>query len=272
MMKLKKLDNNSGKKMGKTKAIRLLKIFIVLILALGVLIVIAFSPLYAIKEIKALGSLKYTGDEIIRASGIRYGDNGFQGIGANPGSIFSLRNTNAEKAILEKLPYIKDATVKFIMPDKVEIHVIDREPHMMVSCLGAYLLVDNESYVLESFKEPVEGYPVVTGIDFSRYKLGQPLTCTNPDRLETAGKVINAIIESDKTERFKIYELVKSLDVEDVRNIRLFINGTLVANLGDIKDIGYKITFLKEAYFTSIKDTKGILDFTIGGNPTFRTR
>ncbi len=255
----------------KSNKTRKLLIFIVVVLlALGVFTAIAMSPLYEIKEVSASGSEKHSADEIIRASGVNLGENGFRGIGKNLKYFFSFRNGNAEKLILEKLPYIEEAEVKFVIPDKVIIKAVDREPHMLVTCLGAFLLLDKGNYVMDSFKEPVTNHPVIRGIEFSYYKIGQPLKCNYPDKLGSASKIVDVIAESDKSEKYQILDLVKGIDIEDSRNIKLFINDTLVVNLGDIKDIEYKITFIKEAYFTNIKDEIGLLDFTLSKNPTLK--
>lgn len=262
--------NEENKRYINNKTKTLLIFFMVLLLALVVLTVMAMSPLYEIKKVNASGSDKYSEDEIIRASGVNLGENGFRGIGKNIKFMFSFRNGNAEKAILDRLPYIKEAKVKFVIPDKIVIKVTDREPHMMVACLGAFLLLDKENYVLDSFKEPVTNYPVLRGIEFSYYRIGQPLNCNNPDKLGTAVKIVDVIAESDKSEKYRILDLIKGIDIEDVRNIKLFVNDTLVVNLGDIRDIEYKITFLKEAYFTSIKEETGLLDFTLGSRPTLK--
>ena len=111
-------------------------------------IMLLFTPIFNIKNIRVEGAEYYNLEEIRLASGIAPGENGFRKIRFSPEAILGLRLLDAELAI-EALPRIKEARVFIIFPNEVGISVTERNPSVYLSYLGNYLTVDPEGYVLE---------------------------------------------------------------------------------------------------------------------------
>ena len=71
----------------------------------------ALSPFFNIKRIMAKESAHYGEDELIGASGIREGINGFRLLFGGGGKFYLFRIGAAENAIMERCPYVKKAMV-----------------------------------------------------------------------------------------------------------------------------------------------------------------
>jgi cell division protein FtsQ len=153
----------------------------------------------------------------------------------------------------------------------VKINFIEREPVGCVPYLGSNLIVDNESYVLDIIKDmPPHNLPIIKGLRFNNYELGQKLSTENPESLNAVITILDVIKTSDKKDRFKLLDIINSIDVGDLKKIIFLIDSRIVLNLGDIEELEYKIAATKQILLKNVKkEDKGLLDFTIGENPTF---
>ncbi|HHV96446.1 MAG TPA: FtsQ-type POTRA domain-containing protein [Clostridiaceae bacterium] len=256
----------------KTKRNRIkIEIIFVLLLFVIVLFMFIMSPIFNISDIIVDGSSHYTAQEIINASGISIGENGFKNIGGNYKHYILFRYGQAEKNIISSLPYVKDVVVKYIIPNKVIINIEEREPVVLIPYLGTYLLTDRHGYVVETVSNPEEyNFPKIKGLKFSGYEIGQPLEIVNEKNFEDLILLIDTLTNEDKSDNFKITELINSIDISDKNNIHLTIDYRLAVNFGSIEQIDYKIKSLKQIFNKGIgKDEKGFLDFATGPYPVF---
>lgn len=249
-----------------------LKFILVFILFSAVVVLLALSPLFTIRQITVSGGQHYKQDDVIAVSGIIAGNNGFKTIGSDLNSIFLLRYGNSEKSILKNLPYVKDVVVKYAVPDKVRIILTERKPICVVPYLGTNLLMDEEGYIIDTVNQGAGNYnlPLVKGLEFQRFELGQVLKVENSENLQAVIKTFGAITDSDKSDKVKILGLIKWIDVSDLKKICLFVDARITVNIGDMQDLSYRISFLKQIYSRNLKpNDKGLLDFTTGENPNF---
>jgi len=266
------LAKKPGKTKKKFKRGRFwLKFILIIGLLSATLFLLAISPLFNIDGIEVKGNNHYSSAAIVEIADISTGSNGFKVIGKDLKSILSLRYGTAEKRILSSCPYIKDAEVRYAIPRKVYINIVERNPIGVIPYLGTSLLIDEEGYVLDTVKEPGKDKLItIKGFEFENYELGKKLVLENEYSLENAVDVMKAMEDSDKNDRFKILGLVEGVDVSDGENIRLFVDSRLVVNLGDLQDISYRIGVVKEILQKNLKKKeRGLLDFTTGENPIF---
>lgn len=248
-----------------------LKFILILCLFLATLVLAALSPLFNIDHIEVYGNRHYESRDIVDATGITVGSNGFKTIGSSLTNIFTLRYGNAEQSVLKYYPYVKDVKVRYIIPGKVRIEITERDPIAVVPYLGTSLIIDNEGYVLGTVKSTEKhNLPVVKGLRFEDFELGQALKVDNRESLDQVINVMKAVNSSDKEDRFKIKNLIKFIDASDKNRVCLFIDSRIVVNLGDLKDLDYRIRVLKQLFLKNFKkEDKGFLDFTTGENPVF---
>jgi len=235
------------------------------------LVLIGLSPVFNIKSIEVSGNKHYDSQDVVDATDITVGSNGFRTIGSNLFNILTLRYGNAEKLILKTRPYVKEVKVKFLPPSKVKIDLIERNPVAVVPYYGTGLIIDDEGYILGTeTAEERSSLPMIVGLKFENFELGQPIKLDDQLCLSQAFSVIKAVSESDKDDNFKIGEFIGSIDVSDKNKVCLFIDSRIVVNLGNLKDLDYRIRLLKQIFFKNIKDEdKGLLDFTTGENVVF---
>jgi cell division protein FtsQ len=140
-----------------------------------------------------------------------------------------------------------------------------------VEYLGSALLIDNEGVILESV-ENIENakLPLVKGVEVEHFQLGQAIETENQDGMKKSIQLIAAISESDNADSLKIIDSLTSIDVSDKSNVYLVFDKRVKVKFGDLKDLDYRIGFLKQIYFKKLSKTaKGTLDFTTAEKPNF---
>lgn len=248
-----------------------LKFIAVLVLIVTTVVLLALSPLFNIKGIEVEGNRHYKSDEIITTANIPVGSNGFKTIGSSVRNILALRYGIAESNIKKSSPYIKSVTARFAVPSKVKITVVERSPAFIVPYMGANLLMDREGFIVDSIAK-AEGLnlPMIKGLNFGSYELGQPLKADNPDKIPTAVRVMDVIESLDNSSNFKVLKLINYIDVNDQAKISLYLDSRITVNLGNIQDLNYRISFMRQVFQKNIKKgEKGTLDFTNGEKPSF---
>lgn len=248
-----------------------LEIILVLFLSIVVLVMFMMSPIFNISEFIVHGNSRYTTQEIIGASRVSSGINGFKNIGGNYKHHISLRYGQAEKNLTQKYPYIKEAIVRYSIPDTVIIEITEREPLMLVPYLGTYLIVDRDGYVVETSGDKEKyNLPEVKGLKFTKYEIGQPLIFENKKIFNEVTFLIDTLTKEDKNDNFKIAVLIDRIDMSDEKNIHFLIDSRLVVNIGDVGQLDYKIKSLKQIFYKSLGESeKGFLDFATGDYPVF---
>lgn len=278
-MKVQEINLKSEPQMKKTarakkKFIRRLfwlKFILILLLFAGTLVLLALTPMFNITQMEVRGNKHSTREDILGATDLAAGRNGFKTIGSNVRNILTLRYGKAEENILKSDPYIKQAVVRYVIPNKVVIDITERIPVCTVPYLGTNLLMDREGYIVDTLQDTGNrSFPAVKGLNIKSFAPGKKINVDKPEALDSAIKVMEAMENSDRTDEFKIYGLLKWIDVSDVDNIRLLIDSRITVNIGDLQDIKYRIIFLKRIYTGNLKkEDKGYLDFTSGTNPRF---
>ncbi len=260
------------KKSGKRRT--LLKYVIVCILLLSAVIALAASPVFDIKKVEVRGNSHLSSEDIINTADIVLGNNGFKAVGNNIRNILSLRYGRVEESILKNQPYVRTVSARFSIPDKVVIDVTERRPLYAVPYMGANLLIDDEGYILDSVNK-IENNRIfiVSGLKVKDYKKGQALKVENPDNISYIKKLTDSIGESDKDSNLKLADLITSIDLSDPYNIAVTFDSRITVNFNDLKELDYRLIFLRQIYFTQLKkEDKGFLDFTADGKYNFRPK
>ncbi|MCX7746968.1 MAG: FtsQ-type POTRA domain-containing protein [Clostridia bacterium] len=248
-----------------------LKRILICVLFIATLVLLALSPLCNIGKIEVEGNKYCKKEEIVGATDIMVGKNAIKTIGNNIKNLFTLRYSKAEESIMKSNPYIKSAVVRYVLFDKIKIVIEEREPFGVIPFMGTNLIIDKEGIVLDTVnKNQSLNKPIINGIKFSAYELGQALKMERRDKFEDASTVLAKVMESDKQGTYKFYDRIKSIDASDAGKIRLLVDAKVTVNLGNTDNLEYKINFMKEIFKKHIrKEDRGILDFTTGENPNF---
>jgi len=266
-------ENKKQSKRKKFKKRRIwLRLILILLLTAAVLIPLALSPLCNISGIEVAGNRHYKSSEITDVIDIGVGDNGFKIIGRDISGLLTFRYKKAEADILKKCTYVKSVEVKYLIPDKIHIKIEERNPMCTIPYMGSYLIMDEEGVIIDIVADAEDqNLPNVKGVKFESYEMGQALKFENSDSMEKIFSLINAIKKSDDSSSYKLEELVDYIDISEAKKVCLFIDSRIMVNLGDLRDLDYRISVLKYILQNNLKsEDRGILDFAAGEKPIFR--
>lgn len=74
---------------------------------------------------------------------------------------------------INKLPFVEDIEVKYESHDTVVLHVYDKTISGCIKYMGQFVYFDKEGRVLQSLSEHRQGVPIVTGIKFGDFTIGE---------------------------------------------------------------------------------------------------
>lgn len=232
----------------KKRKLSLTTILVTAIVVIFLLILIFTSPLFQIKVLNFEGGLKYSKEEILSELKLNIGTN-----------IFMVRPNHIKK-YLEAKPYVKSVTISLSFPSELTIKIKERKVRGYVSYIeGTYLYIDEDGRVLESNKTYKEQLPLVEGLDFDRFKLGEILEVKNPKSFEIVVKTAGLLAKYE-AEYEAVGDILK-IDVSDPDNIHIYIKNVDVL-LGDLTEYDFKIRKMLTILKDIADDDKGFLDIT----------
>lgn len=75
---------------------------------------------------------------------------------------------------INTLPFVEEIEAEYHNPRSMTLHVYDKKISGCINYLGQYVYFDKDGIVLQTIPEQIEGIPVVTGINFGNFTVGQP--------------------------------------------------------------------------------------------------
>jgi len=170
-------------------------------------------------------------------------------------SLYKFNSLNAARE-LKKNPYIAEARFTKTFPDKLTVEIKERAASGYVEYInGEYIYIDENGVVLEVAPDYTERFPVVVGLNFNSFSLGQPILPEN-------SRAFEALIELQFL--FNKYDLendIIKVDLGDEDNIRFYIYNIDI-EFGGIANADEKIRVMKEVLvkIPDYENVKGFLD------------
>lgn len=202
-----------------------------------------FSPFFAIKEIRLENSAQFTASELAERISLSVGDN-----------ILLFPRGKAERT-LEEDPYIQEARLIRELPDTMVISLTERKVRAYVPYMGSYLYIDEEGRILDIEKTYVQGLPIVNGLQFSEFQLGEIISVDNPDALHVMLQI------SQILQKYEMTEMIVELNVSNPEDIYAQVNRVTV-HLGTLDNMDQKILSLAEIIKTIPEEDRGSLDLS----------
>ena len=211
--------------------------------AVGLIVIfgLLLSPIFAAKNIVANGAAKYSAAELCQMIGFSEGDN----------IIFFSKSKAAQ--ILEQDPYIADAKLSCRWPDTLVIDVTERKVRGYVPYMGSYLYIDEAGRVLDVQDACREAAPMVKGLSFGSFTLGEVIPVENPEALSVVLQV------SQLMEKYELLDLVVEIDVSNPKSIYAYVNQVQII-LGNMENGDTKIRYMAEIMKTIPEEDRGTLD------------
>lgn len=224
----KEVQENIKTIKNKKRRIKIIKILLLFVLVASAITFALLSPIFNIKEIQVLGNKQISEAELKSLSGIKIEEN-----------IFKVQNKKVSENINQNA-YISEIQVHKILPDTIQIKVVEREPSYMLEYGNGYVYVSSQGYMLEisSIKKEV---PILIGTSTLKedYKAGNRL---NKEDLIKLG---NAIKIMDSAKNNNIAEMITKIDISDSDDYILHLETERkVAHLGDCSNLETRILFL----------------------------
>lgn len=212
--------------------------FLVLVMIIaGVL----FSPVFSVKEIRSEGAQHFTTTELAEIISLSQGDN------------LILYGKSKAEELLNQEPYIAEAKLKMELPDTMVIQVKERKVRGYVPYMGAYLYIDEEGRVLETQNAYHDALPVVRGLQFDRFLLGEVLPVENKDSLQVVLQM------SQMMKKYDLLDMVVEIDVTDPKDVYAYVNKVEI-RLGEMQDADQKVRIMGEIMRTISEEDRGTLD------------
>lgn len=213
--------------------------------AFGLVVIIGLllSPIFALKNIAAEGASHYSTAELCEKIGLSKGDN-----------ILFFGRGRAAKT-LEEDPYIADARLSLRLPDTIVIEVKERKVRGYVPYMGAYLYIDEGGRVLDVQEACREALPMVKGLAFGNFTLGEVIPVENPEALDVV------LYISQLMEKYELLDLVVEIDVSNPKSVYAYVNQVQII-LGDMENGDTKIRYMAEVMKTIPKEDRGTLDLS----------
>lgn len=229
------------------------KTLIIVGLCLIVFVLLLLSPVFNVTEVRVTGNSVLTAESVISGSGIAQGVN-----------IFKLDTAKAEKR-LGTMAYIDSARVVRRFPTVVEIQITENSEVAYVYFIGNYVGIDENGKILEiKSKDDVIEKPVILGTNVTEFGIGSHIKIDD----EKKEKAVFTIIK--QVEINQMGSMLKTIDVADLNDIKIFTVSESTVNMGSMDDIIYKIAFLKEILEEPGDKRGAVIDMTNPEKVTYR--
>ncbi len=223
----------------KQKTLRALLFTAVFALA----ILCAVNMFFKVGDVRVVGSDIYSSDEVIRNSGL---------IGKN---IFFTDSETAKRTLKEKLPLIKDVSVKIQLPDTVVLTLSDNAPeYYITSGDDTYILSGTLDVLSRASGDDVDGMAVLDIDGAEEIRVGECVKFKNE-------YIYTDVCDALATLRtHPIYGEITAVSVTQNGQVTAEYDGRLTLMLGDGEGFETKLSLAK-AYADALDDDAyGIID------------
>ncbi len=218
------------------------KLKALLVVIAGALIIM-LSPVFTIKNIQITQMDKYSKEEICDMLNLHEGKNLF------------LFNRLKAGSILKKNTYVDGYKISYSFPDTVKVDIDERKVRGYVPYMGSYLYIDEYGRVLEINKEMSSALPVVTGLIFSNFSIGEKIDAKNSEAFDIMVEIAQLM------NKYDLLNIVVKIDVSNTDKIMAYVNNIEI-NLGDMSNGDQKIRTMGEVVKHINPNDRGTLDLS----------
>lgn len=208
------------------------------------------SPIFTVKAVEVTGNEKLAIEYVKETAGLSSDIN-----------IFAFSASKARKALTQD-QYIEKVSIVKEWPDKVSLKISERHLSGYVEYMGNYLYIDENGRVLEVSAFFTERLPVIVGLNFSEFNVGQLLQVDDQasfDAVVTLARLFK---------KYNLAEDVVRVDVSNPENIHIYVYNIDVL-FGNGLDADEKVRTLIEILdkLPDSKTIKGFLDMQNSSSP-----
>lgn len=236
------------------------KNYVTLVIILFLLIImtvyfVLFTDFFNISKIDVNDNKIVSSDEIILKSGLRNGQN-----------IFRFNKKQVVNSI-EKIPYIKSASLVRVFPSTVKLYIEERDIIGAVFYENTFVFVDNEQVVLEVNQELSNTtVPVITIKEdtVGTVVIGDQLQISPEWVKKEVFEILNILQEEN------LLQYISEINIREDNLFHLYTKRGSLIKVKNSDTINEKLDFIST--YLAEKDERMIVDLTHGGNPTYIPR
>ena len=245
-------ENNTPNNKVRRRSAWLGPLALVLLFLVGMLVLSLF---FRVSFIEVVNASEYSDEEIIRASGVEKGAN-----------LFFVDRFKAASMIFSDLPYMDTVSIRRQLPGKIIIQAEGSAP-------VAYMSLDEEYWLLDRFGKPLGTVSRTEAEKYAEIRNLEPYTVI-------AGTEM--LVEGDNEARLAYYAAlltplqaegmlpyIQWIDLKNVSNPSLRLDGRINVFLGTQEDMAYKIALLRDVTEKLSRDDTGTLYYASGNTWTF---
>lgn len=200
---------------------------------------------FKVDNVEVTGAEKYTGEQIVKASGVSMGDN-----------LFLVNKFSVINRMFKQLPYLDEIMIRRRLPDTLVITVTECQPAAVVQVDNVYWVIDKKGKLLEKLEADPGTHAKLVGITPLTPVQGSYLTLAKD---QPKDKLLNLLgILSDK----KLIGHLSEIDLSDPAVIWLHYENRFAIKLDQNSDLHYKIEFLLQVLDSLQSNEKGTVDLT----------
>jgi cell division protein FtsQ len=222
---------------------------ILFFIVLSAAAVLSVTVLFNITDINVTGKSRYTQEQIVKASGIKIGDN-----------LVLTKTKEDEQKVRSALPYLGSVKISKHFPTGISINVEEAKVMGAAAYGTGYVVVGSDETVLETDSAAPKGCMTIKGLNIKKAQAGSKMQLADSMQESAFQSTLEAINESGISK-------ITSADFSQVSRILLVYDGRITINLGTAADLTYKLKFAKELLNTQIQATeKGTLNMSAAGD------
>lgn len=164
------------KRKAKRKLKKLIFLFVFIVLCF---FIVSKVGLFRIKSIDIKGNSQIKTQEIIKATGLNQGQN------------YNFTEKNKIILNLKRLPFVKDANIKFSLKGNLKIFIVERRPIGEIKGSTNYI-VDDELRILKTSDNFNDKLIDIEGIDTNKYEIGAFVFRNDENLRDVSLKILNS--------------------------------------------------------------------------------
>jgi len=220
------------------------------ILLVGVAVIFGMGVFFRVQEIEVTGSVSYTDEEVIDASGIDIGDN-----------LFFINRISASSRIFSRLPFVEEASIERILPNKLVITVDESFALAYVSWEGQSWMMTGNCKLLGSGEgDELSGLIHVLNVFPTNPKAGEIMTVEAGESLKLT--YLQTLLHA--MQQLGITTDVADLDMQNPANPTFRYLDRFTVKMGPNDNTEYKLRMLLSAVDQMESDITGTVDLSEG--------
>ena len=214
-----------------------------IIIVVAIYSFIFYTPFFKVKTISVEGATASSSESVISASGIVTGQH-----------ILKINKKEAVSGI-EKLAYVKNATVKRSFPNKVKLIVQEGKVCANIALAEGFAAIDETGKVME-ITDAVKVPPAVYGLTVKKSEVGKKITIDEQDKFDIIIEYINQL----NIQALSVPYV--SITLNDGEIWLELENGVLVY-FGNNDDVSYNVAAFAESLRNSGELSGGYFDVSV---------